>query len=266
MNPSIKALLTGAGLAVAVSAHAATITTFAATYGNLYAGADTVSGFNAYDFAPGPVLLEGAQSASTGSNLTGIFEAYTGAHLAPNGSTVAAPNLNTTGSGPGYELTIAGNFSEHIDGISGGVTSFTLTGGNAAMYIGAPDYNFSTDSGFTDGSQLFSGNIVGGNGTFSDTGLGVTKLDFQATHYAGNVYSPGILGGTSVFTLQAPGAGSTSFLSGITSVDGHAVSSNDLLLAGDGNVTLTTVPLPPALWLLGSGIVGLVGFAGKRRV
>ncbi|MDA8095023.1 MAG: flocculation-associated PEP-CTERM protein PepA [Betaproteobacteria bacterium] len=265
MTPNLKALLACAGLAVAASANAATITTFTATYGNLYAGADTVSGFNAYDLAPGPVLLEGAQSASAGSNLTGIFQAYTGAHLAPNGSTVSAPNLNTTGVGSGYELTIAGNFSEHVDSISGGVTSFTLTGGTATMYIGAPDYNFSTDSGFTDGSQLFSANIVGGNGTFSDTGLGVTQLDFQATRYAGNVYSPGILGGTAVFTLQAPGAGSTTFLSGISSVGGHAVTPNDLLLAADGNVTLTTVPLPPPLWLLGSGIVGLVGFAGKRR-
>ena len=37
-----------------------------------------------------------------------------------------------------------------------------------------------------------------------------------------------------------------------------------VMVARPGDVPLTTVPIPPAVWLFGSGLVGLIGTAGRK--
>ncbi len=267
MHFIIRAALAAAGLAVAVSASASTAWVGSADYAagpNGIASGGTVSNFNGYDFGPGALLLSGSLTA--GSTVTGYFQTYVTGQLAADGSGVSAPGLNTTGAGSGYQLTLAGTFTESVDSISGGQTNFTLTGGHANLYLGTPSYNFSTDSGFTNGKSILSATISGGSGLFSSTfGYGVTKLDVSVDSYDHSIFSPDtIAGGTSTFTMQAPGSGFTSFLGSIGSVQGHSTSGG-LLLSADGNLSLTAVPVPPALWLFGSGLVGLVGFAARRR-
>ncbi len=46
-------------------------------------------------------------------------------------------------------------------------------------------------------------------------------------------------------------------------LDGTHLTSFDA--SGNGNVTGTLVPVPPAVWLLGSGLVGLAGIARRRN-
>jgi hypothetical protein len=38
-----------------------------------------------------------------------------------------------------------------------------------------------------------------------------------------------------------------------------------LILTRGQNITIANTPIPPAVWLLGSGLLGLVGFARKRK-
>ncbi|HKJ09761.1 MAG TPA: flocculation-associated PEP-CTERM protein PepA [Gammaproteobacteria bacterium] len=268
-----------AGVLFAASASAASVPwTGTANYAagpNGVSNGDTVGPFDSYDLGVGDVLLQGQAgntgspaSPATGDMYNGYIQDYVVQHDL-NGTGVAAPHLNSTGSGSGYQLTLAGNFQEKINSTSGGITTFSLTGGNAKLYLsGTPSYNFSTDSGFTSGNPILSGTIVGGSGTFGPSNLGVTSLDFKVDNYDKNIFSPNtIAGGNSVFTLQLGGGASTSsFLSGITSVGGHTVSPGDLTLGADGNLALTAVPVPAAVWLFSSGLIGLVGVARRRSM
>lgn len=45
------------------------------------------------------------------------------------------------------------------------------------------------------------------------------------------------------------------------------INTKQVTLVGNTvNATMTSTPLPPAFWLLGSGLIGLVGVARKRRL
>jgi hypothetical protein len=48
-----------------------------------------------------------------------------------------------------------------------------------------------------------------------------------------------------------------------TTDDGSNLTS--VVASGNGNVTGTLIPIPPAVWLLGSGLVGLAGIARRRN-
>ncbi|MEJ2686861.1 MAG: flocculation-associated PEP-CTERM protein PepA [Gammaproteobacteria bacterium] len=267
MHFIIRAALAAAGLVVAAGASASTAWVGSADYAagpNGITSGGTVTSFGGYDFGPGALLLTGSFTA--GSTVTGYFQTYVSGHLGADNSGVSSTGLNPSGVGSGYELTLAGSFQERVDSVANGQTNFTLQSGHANLYLGAPNYSFSTDSGFTDGKSILSASITGGSGWFSSAfDYGVTNLNVNVDSYDHSIFSPDtISGGTSIFSMQAPGSGFTSFLSSIGSVQGNSTSSG-LLLSADGNMSLTAVPLPPALWLFGSGLVGLVGLAARRR-
>jgi hypothetical protein len=46
---------------------------------------------------------------------------------------------------------------------------------------------------------------------------------------------------------------------------GVAAGGNGTTYANIGGVYLNPVPIPPAVWLLGSGLVGIIGIRRKRR-
>jgi hypothetical protein len=225
---------------------------------------DLVGPFNSYDFASGGVVLIKPDSVSAPGSYTvgdtyhGYYQSYVTSHMLGT-SAVASPNLNSSGSGGGYELTIAADFSQTVVGVDAfGNPTFSVTGGGASIYFDTtPDYNFATDSGFTTGSAILTGSITGGGGTYlNNLGVGVNGIDLTvaALGFDPAVYTPAtISGGTGVFTLHLNPSG----VANVNSVMTNAVSANDLLLVADGNLDLMAVPLPTSLLLLGSALVGL---------
>lgn len=230
---------------------------------------ETIGPFDSYDFGVGVVLLE----AASGSGLpnapavndiyNGYLQTFVSGHsLGLTG--VAASNLNISGAGGGYELTLRADFQEQITAV-GVNTDFNILGGAAEIYLDAtPDYDFNNDSGFTDTGAILTGTIIGGSGTFAGGVLGVTSIDVMINSFDAAVFDPDtVASGSSVFTLQL--ADGNNNFSGVNSVQGHVFDGGDLLLSADGNLALAAVPVPAAVWLLGSGLLGLVGVARRSR-
>ena len=226
-----------------------------------------VGPFDRYDFGTGAALIQGALGTlSVDQVLTGAYQSYVSAHeyISGGGGTAAAPNLNTTGAGAGYELTVAATFNEKITSISGsGSANFDILSGTANLYFDtSPDFSFAGDSGFNDVDAILQGTIVGGTGTLLSGTLGVTSIEVRIDAFDSNVFDPDtIAAGTSIFTLQITPA-DASFLqdirNGADSVQNIGITGNDLLLAADGNLDLLAVPEPLSVLLVGSAVGGLV--------
>lgn len=232
---------------------------------------DTISAFNSYDFSSGGlVLIRPTNVAGTGFTVgdtyTGFYQAAVSNHMLGS-ETVSSPNLNTTGSGSGYELTIGANFDERVISVDAfGNPTFEVTGGTASVYFDTtPDMNVTAGTGFDDGDAILTGDIIGGGGTFlTNTGTGVSSISLaiSPSGFDPAVFDPDTMaGGQGVFTLQAnPGVTSQ-----VTGVLGNQVGSTDLVLTADGNLDLLAVPLPAPVWLLGMALAGLGVVARRNR-
>ncbi|MDT8383303.1 MAG: flocculation-associated PEP-CTERM protein PepA [Gammaproteobacteria bacterium] len=228
---------------------------------------EIVGPFNSYDFSNGGVVLIQPDVVSgsgyqIGDTYRGYYQSLVTQHML-SGDMVSSPKLNNN-----YELTVTTEFTQQVTAVDAyGNASFAVTGGNARLFLdgnGATLHNFGTDSGFNDGTVIMTGTVSGGGGTFfSGAGFGVTGIDLTigAFDYNAAVFDPGtISGANSIFTMRINPFGVTS---GVSSVQGNAVNSGDLLLEADGNLNLMAVPLPPALLLLATSILGLMGFSRR---
>lgn len=260
-------LLMALGLAVASPAMASVTWSGTADYklagDALGVDEDVVGSFDTYKFGNGVALIR-----QTGaSSLVGYYQTMVVQHQdTVNFSAPGAPNLNTSGSlgtGTGYEITATATFTATFQD-QGTRRFFDITGGSVALYFDTtPDYNFSTDTGFTNGSPLLWGTIAAGGGGSIDgiRGAGYNDLDLifsgGLNGFDNAVFNPGnIGGGTANFTIKAASAaGGTS----ISSVFNNARTPTDGIFSASGELHLTAVPLPTAAWLFGSGLIGLVG-------
>lgn len=239
---------------------------------------DVVGPFDSYDFSDGGVALIQQSSGipgsfSVGDAFTGYYQSYLISHSL-GGLSVASPNLNVMGSGTGYSITIAAWFTEEVIAVDGlGNPTFMVTGGQADVYLDStPDFNVASDTGFTDGDLLLSGEIVGGGGSFVGflgVGFGNISVEYgNLGFYDTNVFSPETLLLTdSVFTLrinESQGGVVDQVRTGSNSVMGNTVGAFDSLFEADGNMSLVAVPLPAAFWLMGSALVGLVTIARRK--
>jgi hypothetical protein len=167
-------------------------------------------------------------------------------------------------------VTATATFNTLVTSVDGsGNAILSVTGGGFDIWFDTtPDYSFTGDSGFIGDDSLISGTISGGAGSFLPAfGVGFSNVDLVigAFSYDQNVYDPdNIVGGSSIFTLKINNSG-TGPTDGVTSVLGQTVVGNDVLLEADGNLKLQAVPVPPAVWLFGSGLLGLVGIARRRK-
>jgi len=228
---------------------------------------EVVGPFNSYDFSNGGVVLLEPDVVSgpgynVGDTYRGYYQSYVTQHTL-SGVLASSPKLNNN-----YELTVAAEFTQQVTAVDAfGNATFAVTGGSASLFLdnnGASLHNFNADSGFSDGAAILSGTVSGGGGTFfSGAGFGVTGIDLTigAFDYNAAVFDPDtITGANSIFTLRINPYGVTG---GVSSVQGNAVNSGDLLLEADGNLNLVAVPLPPAILLFGSSLLGLIGFSRR---
>lgn len=234
------------------------------------AAGELVGPFDSYDFSNGGVVLIEPATVSgagyqVGDTYNGYYQSYVTQHTL-SGAPAANPKLNNS-----YELTFAAQFTQQVTSVDGfGNATFAVTGGSAGLFLDSnvgTQHSFTTDSGFNDGTSILSGTISGGGGSFiSSAGFGVTGIDLTigAFDYNTAVYDPAtIAGANGIFTLNINPYGVSS---GVSSVMGNTVDSTDLLLEADGNLNLQAVPLPPALWLLGSVVLGLIGFSRRTAI
>lgn len=137
---------------------------------------------------------------------------------------------------------------------------------------GAVGFSYSFDNftatDFTPAAGIFPLAVPSDNGT---TVTGIGGYNAGAGDAGGN-YLLGTLAftadalGTSIFTLfEDPGL-FFSFGFGTQCFSGNACADNTTLGAlGVGSATVSVVPLPAAVWLFGSALIGLVGLSRRQK-
>ncbi|MES2369236.1 MAG: flocculation-associated PEP-CTERM protein PepA [Pseudomonadota bacterium] len=222
---------------------------------------DVVGPFDTYDAGSGVVLLKSTGTTGSGPSLVSSFNGFYQSFITNHelaGTVAAAPNLNST-----YELTAVASFTESVTAAG----AISVTGGSFAIYLDTnPNRSFNTDTGFTDGDAILTGNIIGGTGVVADPGfsLGVTNITIAVTSFNAAVYQPPtIVSGGGVFTLQMNNPYDASFLNPIASVMGNNVASGDLKYAADGYIALA-VPEAKTYATMLAGLA-LVGFMARRN-
>ncbi len=165
-----------------------------------------------------------------------------------------------TPSGPGFALALDGN-----DWLAGMVhfNASTLISGIQA-YLGGGDNGDSFTVSLYDNTGNLPGNLMGSAGAiFGNTGWnGVSNLNWSVG--AGDYWVALEVQGsdTLAFGTAPVGAPHPLTLTAFNPGSGYQLTNQPLnfglQVAGE------TVPVPAAAWLLGSGLLGLAGFARKR--
>lgn len=255
----LTALLAASGLA-AHAAYAQSSWTGTADYSQALAGTGSVGAFDTYDAAPGVVLLQSTGTTGSGSSMVSFFDGFYQSYISSHqlaGAIAPSAGLNSS-----YELTAVASFAESVTAAG----AITVTGGNFSIYVdNVTNHNFGSDSGFTDGVSILSGNIISGTGVaVPDFSFGATDITFEVTSFNSAVYDPDtIMGGGGIFTLRLGNPADASLLGPITSVMGNSVDPGDLKYAADGYITLA-VPEAQTYAMMLAGL-GLVGFMARRR-
>jgi len=238
-----------------------------------YAASETVTDFNNYDFGGGVLLIKAPEPSTfnIGSIINGHYQTYVNGHQ-KGLSGVSNPLLNSEGFGTGYELTMVTNFSASITEItSTGGFGFNVVSGSASLFLDeTPDYNFSSDTGFSNGEVLLTSSQALGGGYVSAFGFGIVSVDFLSFSYENSaVYGSTTIGeATALFALNA---NAPEQIAGITSVAGSSVEKGDYLFAVDGNLQLSQMndviatPLPLSAWFFGSAILSLFSFSRRKK-
>lgn len=182
------------------------------------------------------------------------------------GIPTGASAVVATGTVPDSPIDI-GDFSSFNSQIDGSGVAFTeyweFVYGSGSLIV-----TLENDNGFSDPNPPYDVDITGLQlAVYQDTdaAAGSVTPGLQIGSTLGPVAS-GVIDGlenpdlTTLFaaSLFAPGSNYVFVISGTTSV------GQDVRL-GRYNVELSSVPLPPAIWLFISALVGLVSFARIRR-
>lgn len=242
---------------------------------NAQADEAIVGPFDSYDFGAGIGLIKPDGQVTVGQTFSGWFQTWVGSHVL-NGSGITVPQLNTSGSGTGFELTVVSQFTGTYTSLVPGGMGFTIDSGSASMMFDSnPNYHFGLDQGFSDGDAIFTGSISGGTGFLNTVvGYGFESVSLNMTgaftSVDTNVYNPGnISGATALFSIAANSPFNytpviAQVALGNNSVQGVS-AANGQLFQMDGYLQLTAVPLPATAWMFLGGLFGLVGINRKKQ-
>ncbi len=137
-----------------------------------------------------------------------------------------------------------------------GGTAITVINSGGAVLYNFPDQPFSLTSDTTGSGTLSVGNGSILAATFSN--LSLVDLGGGATFSADLTYTGG-----SMATANMTGGIEGSFFNATGSIALGNAFTADNLIAKIGKVQ--TVPIPAAVWLFGSGLLGLLGIAKRKK-
>ncbi|PPD29391.1 MAG: hypothetical protein CTY19_17555, partial [Methylomonas sp.] len=98
---------------------------------NAQADEAIVGPFDSYDFGVGIGLIKPDGQMAVGQTFTGWFQTWVGSHLL-NGAGINVPQLNTSGSGSGFELTVVSQFTGTYTSLAAGLMGFSIDSGTAS--------------------------------------------------------------------------------------------------------------------------------------
>lgn len=153
---------------------------------------------------------------------------------------------------------------------TGGSVNFSFEGSDFEMVDGAFDLNWDTsvltyngdfafDAGLTPRDSFFD-TILEAPGQLTigwTIGFGPAPLVFGAT--------PRTIGSLSFTMIGGPGSSSTLTLSDSALVPFTDASGATIAMNYVDGVAINPVPVPAAVWLFGSGLIGLVGVARRKK-
>lgn len=218
-----------------------------------------------------------------GQQLTFLYQANLVSATAPNGSTIALPNLNGVTAATNYEITIVAAITETVTGfgVIGGaqVATFSLTGGTMNIYFDTNvDANTAAGTGFDNGTQVLTGTVASGDSIFSfisgiGQGSSTTEIVIAPLNYDQTFFQTALLHDLDFTTQLFFPAGTSStvcfFCGGAGAPFGNFTNFNpatDLLLKADASNIFTAIPEAGSLVLFGSGLLGLVSFLRRRNL
>jgi len=189
---------------------------------------------------PGSLSVSGAAQTALATFIAGA-----GSNLQ---WTIIGANINGVTDGT---VQNSGNFLSILPSGASLVTNSDLEGSFSGIDLWQQDLN-----GFIPGSTALDKSFGQATGYYSTYGGGNAARWFLNTNNAATLLNTAY----SFYDLSVSAGGNTNSLANLYKA-GFTVS-----LASDGSITVTptTVPLPAAVWLLGSGLLGLVGI-GRRR-
>jgi hypothetical protein len=239
-------------------------------------------GFTEFDWSSaGQIGVSGYDTVNT--TPTGNVDSFqlqyqaTAAGIKVNGldvSPASLPGLNST-----YEYTIFATLTETatclnlgFGGTCGAALLNVVSGTWAIYYDLATDANYSTGTGFTNGTLLLSGTFDSSAPVLAPQGPSNPGNSSLVAPLFGTVLTtnlayvdPTLAGTTATSTLQF---GSTQQSGWIPPVAFNGVpfttSGTSFYAQGDANQSFSTVPEPSSLALVGLAL-GVAGFVGRRR-
>lgn len=225
------------------------------------------------------------QDLAVGDTFTFTYQAFLIGLMNKDGlSSGVFSGLNTN-----YEYTFVANIVEEVSSFTTAVIAgeviqtayFTPIEGTGYYYFDDdPNANVGTGMGFDDGTQVLRAEIVGGLSTFSyntttNVGGGGTAPEINWTlsplevnesyisptallcdmHFGATLNYPAGTADTDAFFLSRGGEGNYA----------DVLVADSMLFKVDGYTELTVIPEPCTMLLLGSGLLGVAGFARRRK-